>query len=136
MLVFAQNLQYATSVVNFFCEILVMSEEELPPAKSFSPILIEEYIRLMTAAHYIRSEDKSGSIQFKIAPDDFKAVQECHIQAPLIGLTLQYNEDSGVLTVTGSEEFTQMYENKIQEEVALNFEIVNKQRYAQWINPC
>ena len=107
----------------FFCEILVMSEEELPPAESFSPILIEEYIRLMTAAHYIRSEDKSGNIQFKIAPDDFKAVQEYHIQAPLIGLTLQYNEDSGVLTVTGSEEFTQMYENKIQEEVALNFEI-------------
>lgn len=120
----------------FFCEILVMSEEELPPAESFSPILIEEYIRLMTAAHYIRSEDKSGSIQFKIAPDDFKAVQECHIQAPLIGLTLQYDESNGILTVTGSEEFVQMYENKIQEEVALNFEIVNKQRYAQWINPC
>lgn len=111
-----------------------MSEDELPVLDTFSAVLLEEYLRLMTAAFYIKSETKTGSIKFKIKPEYYQQIQASPIQAPLIGLTLDYDEAQEILTITGNEKFIQMYENKIQEEVALNFELVNKKRYSKFIS--
>ena len=37
----------------------------------FSPLSIQEYIRLMTAAHYINLGADSGAARFSIAPENF-----------------------------------------------------------------
>ena len=110
-----------------------MKEDILPEAEKFSPILIEEYIRQMSAAHYIQAEDKTMPVLFLINPDIYQQVLDCPIKAPLIGLSLDYNSSSKKLTVIANEDFIKMYENKIQAEVALNFAKVNTQRYAKWI---
>ena len=106
----------------------------LAPAETFSPILIEEYIRLMTAVHYLNTENKSSTMKFMIAPDVYEQITSCPIQAPLIGLTLNYNKEQGELTVSANEAFLKMYENKIQAEVAQNFAFANTQRYSKWIS--
>ena len=106
----------------------------LAPAETFSPILIEEFIRLMTAVHYLNTEDKSLAMKFTIAPDIYEQITSCPIQAPLIGLTLDYNKEQGELTVSANEAFLKMYENKIQAEVAQNFALANTQRYSKWIS--
>lgn len=110
-----------------------MNEEELPELSVFSPILIMEYLRLMTAAHYIRSENKSDPIRFKIKPEYYQQLKDCPVQAPLIGLSIEYDADSEILSIQADENFIQTYENKIQNEVALNFEKTNKKRYSLYI---
>lgn len=110
-----------------------MNEEELPPLNIFSPILILEYVRLMTAAFYIRSENKSEPIRFRIKPEYYQQLKDCPVQAPLIGLSLEYDAEQEILSVRAGEKFIQSYENKIQNEVALNFEKTNQQRYSQYI---
>jgi len=111
-----------------------MSEDNLSELEIFSAILLEEYIRLMTAAFYIQSEDKKGSVKFKITPDVYRQMREYEVQAPLIGLNLEYDEQSETLTVSGSETFIKTYENKIQAEVALKFANEYKTRYSNYIS--
>ena len=110
-----------------------MTETELPETDLFSPILVEEYIRLMTAAHCIQAEDKTSPLQFLIKEEFYVQIQNNPIQAPLIGLTLSYDNKTNILTVSPTEDFCKMYENKIQEEVALNYAKVNTKRYAKFI---
>ena len=111
-----------------------MKEDELPATEIFSPVLIEEYIRLMTASHCIKAEDKFSPALFKINKDTYTQIKTYPLQAPFIGLSLSYDEAKEVLSVTPQEEFIKQYENKIQEEVALNFAIVNTKRYSKWIS--
>ena len=110
-----------------------MTENELPETDLFSPILIEEYIRLMTAAHCIQAKGKKLPLQFLIREEFYVQIQNNPIHAPLIGLTLSYDNKTNILTVTATEEFCKTYENKIQEEVAINYAKVNTKRYAKFI---
>ena len=127
------NLRLRNENFTVFTKGVIMKEEELPIAENFSPILIEEYLRLMTAAHYIQNEDKKTPVRYEISPEYYEQVKNCPIQAPLIGMSLNYDETSKTLSVSVDEDFLHMYENKIQEEVALNFQIVNTKRYSKFI---
>ena len=110
-----------------------MKEDILSETEIFYPILIEEYIRLITAAFHIQNQDDNTPVQFKISKEHYQQIINCPIQAPLIGLALSYNESSQVLSVTADKYFLTMYENKIQKEVALNFQLTNTKRYSKYI---
>ena len=110
-----------------------MTEDILPETEVFSPILLEEYIRLMTAAHYISSENKKNPVTFEIAQEYYQQIADCPIQAPLIGLSLSYDKQQQKLSVTADDYFLKMYENKIQEEVAINYKTTNTKRYNKYI---
>ena len=108
-------------------------QDELPVLEVFSPILIQEYVRLMTAAHYIKSEDKSCGLKFKISPEYYQQIAECQTHAPWINLNIDYDDKQGILSVSANEAFIKSYENKIQNEVALKFEEHNQKRYSKYI---
>lgn len=111
-----------------------MTEQVLPVLEIFSPVLLQEYIRLMTAIYYIKSDTKSGSCKFKISSEYYNQIKSHEVQGPLTGLSLEYDEKQELLSVTGNENFIKSYENKIQEEVSLKFANENTQRYSKFIS--
>lgn len=99
----------------------------------FSALSLLEYIRLMTAAHYINQGVDSGAARFAISPDDFAKMDAEPLKTPLIGLSLNYKPDEKILEVTADEAFLHLYENKIMNEVARVFAVNYKKRYASRI---
>ena len=99
----------------------------------FSALSLLEYVRLMTAAHYINMGTDSGAARFVISPEDFAKMEAEPLQTPLIGLSLNYKSDEKILEVTADEAFLHLYENKIMNEVARVFAINYKNRYASRI---
>ena len=59
----------------------------------FSPLSIQEYIRLMTAAHYINLGADSGAARFSIAPENFAKMDS----EPLKGYFYVIRNLSGIL---------------------------------------
>lgn len=99
----------------------------------FSPILLQDYIRLMTAAHYIEKGAEAPAARFKISAENFTKMEAEPLKAALIGLTLTYLEKEQVLEVTADENFKHLYENKIMNEVARVFAVNYGKRYASTI---
>ena len=56
----------------------------------FSPLSLMEYVRLMTAAHYINQGTNSGVARFKISAENYAKMNDEPLKAPLIGLTFNY----------------------------------------------
>lgn len=108
-----------------------MENPELP-LETFSAISLMEYIRLMTAAHLI-NHDKDTNASFKISAEDYKKILAEPLQTPLIGLSLSYNEQNAILTVTPESDFLPQYENKIMKEVVQTFYENYKKRYIRWL---
>lgn len=112
--------------------------ETWPVYDLFSPILIGNYIRFETALKVIRNaeaENKSESVlaKFKIAKEYFEQLKNSEFQAPLIGLKLDYDEVSSVLSVEPDEDFAAAYENKIMKDVAQKQSDDCKVRYSKFI---
>lgn len=103
----------------------------------FHPILIQNFIRFETAAHYIRAQEQGNSddtiCQFKITPDNYKLIMEYANTAPLLELTLNYNEDTSILTAKPNEAFLETYKNAIMSAVALKQSEDCKGRYDKFI---
>jgi len=97
----------------------------------FSSILLQEYIRLMTAADYTGSEGSVKGTKFAINEENYKKMMSEPLQTALIGLDLHFSD--GVLTVMASEDFLKQYENKIMKEVVQMFAVNYKNRYAKFI---
>ncbi len=99
----------------------------------FSPLSFMEYVRLMTAAHYINQGAGSGAARFKISAENYAKMNAEPLKTPLIGLTLNYNDAEQILEVCADEAFLHLYENKIMNEVARVFAVNYKNRYASVI---
>ncbi len=95
----------------------------------FSPISMQEYIRLMTAAHYIEKGKDAGAARFKISSENFEKMNEEPLKAALIGLTLTYKKAEQILEVVADSAFNETYENKIMNEVARTFAVNYRNRY-------
>lgn len=105
----------------------------------FSPILIENYIRTETAVKNIKNDEtesqgKVVAAKFKIAEEYYKQLCDCEYPAPLIGLSLNYDAESGILTVEPDEKFLEIYENQIMRDVALQQSEKCKERYSKFIS--
>src|SRR5574344_1312311 len=110
-----------------------MSDDYSRVLEVFSPILVEEYIRLNAVANCIKKEKGSALTKFKIKPEHYAKVKNEYIQAPLIGVNLQYDEQNEMLIASVSAELNKIYENKIMNEVAVKFSENYKNRYAEYI---
>ena len=112
-----------------------MSEKVEGELKVFSSILLQDYIRLMTAAVYIQTADTPcGGVKFKISADTYEKMCAEPLKAPLIGLTLVYDAATEVLTGQADEAFIRQYDNKIMNSVALKYFEDYRHRYASYIN--
>lgn len=101
--------------------------------KVFSAILMQQYIRLMTAALYHRSEKQIIGASFKISAQNYAKMREDESQTSLIGLDLKYDEQQNLLHATPDAEFLEEFENNIMRDVALKFYDTNMHRYASYI---
>lgn len=100
--------------------------------KVFSPLLMLEYIRLMTAAQYVKDDNSHSGTKFSISEENYQKMMSEPLKTALIGL--DYRFENNVLTVTASEDFLKQYENKIMREVATTFCNNYKNRYAEYIS--
>lgn len=98
----------------------------------FSPLLLLEYIRLMTAAAFL-AEEKPQNATFFMQEDDYKNMMKEPLQTALIGLQLNYEAATKELHVIPNEAFLQRYNNKIMREVALMYAANYGSRYQNFI---
>jgi hypothetical protein len=110
-----------------------MSEKVEGVLEMFSPVLLQEYIRLMTAAVYIKHENNCEYAEFVITPDNYHKIEAEPLKATLIGLDLAYDETNGKLRVVPDAGFLKLYENKIMNGVALKYFDDYGVRYANYI---
>ena len=100
--------------------------------KSFSSILLQEYIRLMTAAAYVKNENNLSGVKFAVSKENYDKMMDEPLQTALIGLDINFAD--GILTAVPSEDFLKQYENKIMKEVVQLYWNNYKNRYAEFIN--
>jgi len=98
--------------------------DEYQVMEEFYPVLVQNYIRFETAAAYVK---------FKIAKDYYQQMRAHDIQAPLIGLILDYNEADGILNVVPEAYFLEEYENQIMRDVAVKQAELCRNRYSKFI---
>ena len=102
----------------------------------FSAILFQQYIRLLTAAVYHRSDKVERTAKFMVAPDIYAKILQDESQTSLLGLTLVYDDKLQILTVSADDEFCEEFDNNIMRDVALEYAELYKNRYADFISFC
>ena len=112
-----------------------MSEEWLAMEK-FYPILIQSYIRSVTAAQLVKKQEENKDIlpvKFRINKEYYNQILESDIQTPLIGLKLSYDENNLILSVEPEAYFITEYENQIMRDVAVKQVELCRLRYSKFI---
>ena len=104
----------------------------------FHPLLVQNYIRFETAARYIRLKEEGGDsintqCKFEIAQNFFEQMMNYSNTAPLLELSLSYDNNSKILTVVPEESFLKTYENSIMRDVAIKQSDDCKERYSKFI---
>lgn len=108
-------------------------EEVQGELEVFAGILLQQYIRMFTAATYIRSEKAIKTAKFKIEPEVYAQLRAEPLQTSLLGLDLDYDAATQVLTATPDAEFLEEFTNNIMRDVALQYADTYKNRYAKFI---
>lgn len=112
--------------------------EVWPVYEEFSLISIENYIRFETAVKNlkIRETEKDAPpivANFKIAREYYEQIISGEFRTVLIGLTLDYNEESSVMKVMPDKHFMDIYDNAIMRDVAFKQSEEYKVRYSKFI---
>ena len=112
--------------------------EEWPVFEDFDPILIQNYIRFETAARHIRNQEAgqtemSATCRFQISPENYEKLKSCETSAPLLGLSISYNENDCNLVAEPDDEFLKTYKNAIMRDVAVKQSENCKIRYSKFI---
>jgi len=98
----------------------------------FSPLLILEYIRLMSVAAYIKAEGKIDGVKFAINAENYERLMQEPLQTALIGIEHTYSD--GVLTAKPTEKCLTRYEHKVMKESVLQYWDNYGKRYSNYIN--
>jgi len=98
----------------------------------FSPLLIFEYIRLMSVAACIKAENGTDGAKFKISADDYARLMQEPLQTALIGIETHF--ENGVLTACPTEKCLARYEHKVMREGVLQYWDNYGKRYAKYIS--
>jgi hypothetical protein len=98
----------------------------------FSPLLIFEYIRLMSVAAFIKAENKIDAAKFKISAADYERLMQEPLQTALIGIDTRY--ENGILSATPTEKCLARYEHKVMKEGVLQYWDNYGKRYANYIS--
>ena len=102
--------------------------------EAFSPLLLENHIRMLTIANCIIAENKDEKTTFSITEDDFKKMTDNELQSPLIGINLQYDEKTQKLSANIEQSLYDAYANKLMREVALLYKENYFHRYDKFIS--
>lgn len=97
----------------------------------FSPLLIFEYIRLMTVAAYVKDDKQPDCVKFKIKAADYERLWQEPLQTALIGLETHF--ENNVLTAVPSAKCLQQYTNKVMKEGVLQYAENYGKRYENYI---
>lgn len=98
----------------------------------FSPLLIFEYIRLMTVAEYVRENKTTECVKFKINAANYELLMQEPLQTALIGIETHF--ENGVLTTVPSAKCLQQYEHKVMKEGVLQYAENYGKRYENYIS--
>ncbi len=98
----------------------------------FSPLLIFEYIRLMSVAAFIKADGQVSEVKFKISTDDYERLMREPLQTALIGIDTHF--ENGVLTAIPNKKCLALYEHKVMKEGVLQYWDNYGKRYAKYIS--
>lgn len=104
------------------------------PLELLVPIILMEYIRLITAANCLLTENAENETLFKISPDVYEKIMSEPLKSPLIGIIMNYNAADGILKAKADEGLNRIYANKIMREVALQYKENYGKRYTGFIS--
>lgn len=107
--------------------------------EDFSPILLQNYIRVEAVYNFVKNDEEGNENyslekKFSISKDNYKKIMDFELHAPLINLSLSYDENSETLTVVPSEELCNEYKNKIMRDVVIKQHENFIGRYSNYIN--
>lgn len=100
---------------------------------AFYPILLMDYIKQMTLANCILTQDENHQSTFKINKDVYERLMQYELKTPLIGISLEYDENSGILTAQADSKTNAAYNSKIMREVVLQYKESYANRYTNLI---
>lgn len=100
----------------------------------FSPILIMEFIRQVTASRVLASENLELVVKFRIKKSYYDEMINYPLQVQFINLTTQYDEKEEVLSVGVTEGLISHFkEYKSLVEISSKYEEQYKDRYKSFI---
>lgn len=100
----------------------------------FSPVLIMEFIRQVTVAHYLNGKAMDEPVRFKIAKFYYDEIKAYPLQVQFIRLYAEYDEATEVLAVKADETLINRFnEQKSLVEIAGKYEGQYAERYKKFI---
>lgn len=100
----------------------------------FSPILIMEFIRQVTVAHYLNGKSLETPVRFKLAKPYYEEIKAYDLQVQFIRLQAEYDETVEVLSVKADETLVNRFkEQKSLVEIAGKYEEQYAERYKKFI---
>ena len=103
------------------------------PLTIFSSILLQEYVRLMTAAKFIKNNETEKTAHFKISAENYDKMMAEPLKTALLGLSLEYNREDALLSATPDDYFIEQFNNKIMCDVALTYAENYGKRYTEFM---
>lgn len=100
----------------------------------FSPILIMEFIRQVTVAHYLNGKSLDEAVRFKLAKPYYDEIMAYYLKAQLIRLDIAYDEAMEILSVKTDETLINRFnEQKSLVEISCKYEDQYAERYKKFI---
>ena len=100
----------------------------------FSPILIMEFIRQVTAGRVLASENPDLEVKFKIKKSYYDEMMAYPLQVQFINLVAKYNENDEILIVGVTEGLISHFkEFKSLGEISSRYEEQYKDRYKAFV---
>ncbi len=107
--------------------------EEITEAQ-FSPVLIMEFIRQVTVAHYLNGKAMEDPVRFKLRKALYDEIKAYPLQVQFIRLYAEYDEATEVLAVKTDEILINRFkEQKSLVEIAGKYEGQYAERYKNFI---
>lgn len=100
----------------------------------FSPVLIMEFIRQVTVAHYLNGKAMDEPVRFKLTKTLYDEIKAYPLQVQFIRLYAEYDEALEVLAVKTDETLINRFkEQKSLVEIAGKYEGQYAERYKKFI---
>ncbi len=100
----------------------------------FSPILIMEFIRQVTVAHFLDGKPLDEPVRFKLAKPYYDEIRAYYLQVQFIRLQTEYDETAEVLSVKTDETLINRFkEQKSLVEIAGKYQGQYAERYKKFI---
>lgn len=109
-------------------------EEQNNSEALFSPILIMEFIRQVTVAHYLNGKPLDEPVRFRLAKIYYDEIAAYEMQVQFIRLYTEYDEKDEILSVKTDETLIRRFkEQKSLVEISGKYQEQYAERYKKFI---